>query len=216
MEVYLHALTCLWRIVQSARGPEEVANHLVRLANLLLGDVGRGVDFTKRTWNVQLTTRQKEAAGNDRVGRLALDPFEVVDRLEVILGSIRRHLGHVERIGVDANLAIGTHEVPISLIGALLVRGSNQRTGCLVATHAIIIENRRLELRAREQVILGVASAAWVIIALIIIGKCPPLGARIDDAIAQDEATVPTDHITIRVLRCQIRRILFAVGTDQL
>lgn len=192
---------------------EELLQCLEGAPNILLGHLRQGVDLAERARHPVLPARNENAPGDDSFLGLAFERLCVVDHLEEVLGRIGARLGQADGVAVRANLLVRRHEV----LGALVMR-------CLVlralqvatATRAIAKRNRGGELRPVQQRVRAISHTRRVIVALVIVCKRTPLGARVDDAIAQHEAARAADHVARGKLFNQVGRVLLALLADHL
>jgi hypothetical protein len=86
----------------------------------------------------------------------------------------------------------------------------------LFTPHAAITKsNVGVELGTVQQSVRTVSDTARVVVSLVVIGKCAPLGTGVDGALLQDEAAASADEITTRVILTKVWRILTTISAHE-
>jgi hypothetical protein len=69
-------------------------------------------------------------------------------------------------------------------------------------------------LSAIKKGICAFTDTRWIIVALVVVRECTPLGSSVNDTITKDETAGSTDHVTRSKLLNKVGWILLAVWAD--
>lgn len=193
---------------------EELLQHLECPADLLLGDFGESEDLAEGSRGIGLAAGDEDASGDDDFGRLPLEVLGVVGHLEDVLGGVLRGLGNVHSIAEVGDLAVCGQQGGVALLVLLLVLLVRLALEALQLSRILAIEGDvGLELRAVEQGIDRVTDTAGVVVVLVVVGEGAPFGARVDDAVTENEAARGADHVARGEFFYQVRGKLATIGT---
>lgn len=193
--------------------PKELFKRLESAANLLLRDLGQCEDFTERAADAGLATCNKDAACNNGFLGLPFESLCVLDDLEEVLREVRCGLWDMDGIAVGADLLVCGKKVLSALIMGRLVLGALE---IAAAAGGIAKGNSCGKLGPVEKRIGTISDTGWVITSLVIVCERAPLGACVDNAISQDEATVSANHVSGRKLFDQVWREELALLANHL
>lgn len=192
---------------------EELLQSLEDPSNFRLRDFCQIEDFPKGTRHLALTTSNEDAASDDCFLRLATERILVNSDLEQMFGSVRDILRDTDAVAKRSNLFIRSQQG----LRGFIVRGFILRATEIPALGRSPTNKGYicLELSAIQQWICAVPDTGRVVVVLVIICKCAPFRAGIDDAVAKDQSTGSADGIASRKIFDDVWRIFLALSAHQ-
>lgn len=162
---------------------EKPLEDLEGTADFLLGHLRDGIDVFEGSPDAHLPRRDEDTAGDDGVLRLALEDLGVLALLEQMHGHVGNGARQIRHVAQRADRFVGGLEALVALVMNYFVLGSMQ----IAAAGAAIAEcNARLQLRAVKQRVRRLSDARGIVVALVIVRECTPLGTHVDDVRHED------------------------------
>ena len=182
-------------------------------SDLGFGDLGDGENLAESSRHLALTACDEDTSGNDRFLRFPSESSLLLDDFEKMFGGVRDVFRDSHPVAESSYLFVGRQEGFGSFIMCCLVLSATKVTssGRSTATKG----DARLKLGAVEQRIGTVSNARWIIVILIIVCEGPPFGPGVNNTITKDQTTRSTNSVAGSEVLNNVRRIFFAVFTDQ-
>jgi len=215
---------------------QELLKLLEHSSDLLLGHLCKAVNLSERSRYVGLAARYEDAPGNDSLARLqvihirfsflfctkqtsrqhkqvtnlSLQGLVVLDDLVDCLGSVGNSTASVNAVRQALDVSIGSQES----LGVLILRDLVLGVGQVLRVLALVGDGG-LQLVAVNHQIGAITDTGWIVISLVVVGKCTPLGTGVDDAFTNYEAAGRADNVSARELLLKVGGVLLAIGAHE-